>query len=277
MIKTSLRDECFAHGVALGAGDYKFYPQSLIFNRSPNIWLKYCFFTDGDIIKDTVNNSQSEINIAWLIEPKSINPFTYSKVIQDLHKYDYILTHNQDLININPEKILYYPFGGCWIDYKDRLIHNKTDNISIITSNKNYTIGHNLRHQIINQFSNEINLICGRGYKPIDHKIEALKHYRFSIIIENDNNNYFFTEKLIDCLMTGTIPIYYGSNLEHIFDYDGFIKIDSIEDFYKILPQINEDTYIKKLSHIKKNFEIAKNFVCPEDWIYNNLFNKNLI
>jgi hypothetical protein len=277
MIEISLRDESFAHGVALGAGDYKFYPQFLSFNRCPNTWLKYCFFSDSDIIKDTVNNSKSKINIAWLIEPKSINSFTYFKVIQDLHKYDYVLTHNQDLININPNKIIYYPFGGCWIDYKDRIIHDKTNNLSIIASNKNWTYGHNLRHQIINNCSQHINLICGRGYNPIAHKIEALKNYRFSLIIENDNNNYFFTEKLIDCLITGTIPIYYGSNLEHIFDYNGFITIKSLEDFINIVSSINEQTYIEKLGYVKNNFQIAKNFVCTEDWIYNNLLVKNLI
>jgi hypothetical protein len=271
MIEISLRDASFAHGVGLGAGDYKFFPKNILFNRDRSTWLEYCFFTDHDILSETVNASKSRINIAWLIEPKSISPSTYIKIIQDINKYDFILTHNQELIDLASHKILYYPFGGCWVDHVDRFIHNKTNNLSIIASNKNWTYGHNLRHQIINNFSQYIDLICGRGYKPIDHKIEALKNYRFSLIIENDNNNYFFTEKLIDCLMAGTIPIYYGSNLDHIFDYKGFIKINTLEDFGKILPQINEQTYIEKLEFVKNNFEIAKNFVCPEDWIYNNL------
>jgi hypothetical protein len=271
MIQISLRDTSFSHGVALGAGDYKFYPKDILFNRDKNTWLKYCFFTDNDILSETINISKSDINIAWLIEPKSISPSTYIKIVEDMNKYDFILTHNQELINLAPHKILYYPFGGCWIDYHDRIIYSKTNNLSIIASNKNWTYGHNLRHQIINNCSQYINLVCGRGYNPIAHKIEALREYRFSLIIENDDNNYFFTEKLIDCLMTGTIPIYYGSNLEHIFDYNGFIKIKSLEDFVNIASQINEQTYIEKFQYIKNNFEIAKNFVCPEDWIYNNL------
>jgi hypothetical protein len=277
MINISLRDTTFAHGVALGAGDYKFPPQNIVFNRNENEWLDYCFFTDSYILSETVNFSNSKINIAWILEPKSISPSTYFKIIQDLNKYDYVLTHNQDLINLNPDKILYYPFGGCWIEEVDRMIHKKINNLSIIASEKNWTYGHNLRHQIINKFSQNIDLICGRGYKPIDRKIEALKNYRFSLIIENDNNNFFFSEKLIDCLITGTIPVYYGSNLKHIFDYKGFIIINSLEDFNKILSQINEETYLQKISHIKNNFELAKNFVCPEDWIYNNLLIKNLI
>jgi hypothetical protein len=39
-------------------------------------------------------------------------------------------------------------------------------------------------------------------------KLETLSNYRYSIVIENSAE--FMSEKLIDCLLAGTIPVYVG-------------------------------------------------------------------
>ena len=41
-------------------------------------------------------------------------------------------------------------------------------------------------------------------------KIDGLRDYRYHFCIENIKRDYWFTEKLIDCFVTGTIPIYWG-------------------------------------------------------------------
>jgi hypothetical protein len=43
------------------------------------------------------------------------------------------------------------------------------------------------------------------------NKHSKLKEYRFSLVIENDSN--YISEKLIDCIINGTIPIYIGPKL----------------------------------------------------------------
>ena len=62
-------------------------------------------------------------------------------------------------------------------------------------------------HEVIQKFGNKMT-VFGRGYDPIEFKIDGLKDYRFSVVIENCKRDYWFTEKLIDCFVTGTIPIY---------------------------------------------------------------------
>ena len=274
MIEISLRDTCFSHhpdGIGLGSTKLN----KIKFNRNPNIHLDLCFFTDGNIKNNDVLKSKSKINIAWILEPVSINMESYEKAYQNIDKYDYILTHNLQLINANKNKCFYYPFGGCWIKDEDRKIYEKTNNFSIIASEKNWTIGHQLRHLIINSHKSKIDLVCGRGYKPIDYKLDALKEYRYSFIIENDNNDIYFSEKLIDAFMTGTIPIFWGSNIKSIFDQDGILFINEFSEIEEYL-KYGKDFYESKKENIINNFNIAKQFISPEDWIYDNFLLKIL-
>ena len=67
--------------------------------------------------------------------------------------------------------------------------------------------------------------------KPIEFKIEALKDYMFSIVIENSIESDYFTEKILDCFLSGTIPVYVGSKTtSQYFDENGIIYFP-VEDF----------------------------------------------
>jgi hypothetical protein len=269
MIEVSLRDTTFSHVPdGIGLGNTKI--SQIKFNRNSEEWLDICFFTDGNIKNNDILKSKSKINIAWIIEPLSINLETYEKAYQNIDKYDYILTHNLNLINVDSKKCFYYPFGGCWIKPEDRKVYDKTKNFSIIASAKNWTVGHRLRHEIIKRFNQKIDLICGEGYKPIDSKLEALKDYRYSFIIENDDNDTYFSEKLIDSLTTGTIPIFWGSKIDSFFDMNGIIRLDNLDQIEDLFKKCDSIFYQSKKESILNNFEIANQFVCPEDWIYHN-------
>lgn len=273
MLEISLRDNSFFHhpdGIGLGSTKIN----KIQFNRDSNIWKDICFFTDINIINNDILISKSKINVAWILEPLSINQQVYQKISEDIDKYDYILTHNLELINLNKNKCFYFPYGGCWIRPEDRKIYNKTKNFSIIASEKNWTDGHKLRHNIINYFSQKIDLVCGKGYKPIEYKLEALKDYRYSFIIENDNNDIYFSEKLIDSLITGTIPIFWGSKINTIFDMNGIIVIENFDQIQNFDQYYNEEFYLSKKDNILNNFNIAKQFICPEDWIFVNFLTK---
>jgi predicted nucleic acid-binding Zn ribbon protein len=52
--------------------------------------------------------------------------------------------------------------------------------------------------------------IYGRDYKFIPNKLDGLKDYMFSIVVENSIYPKYYTEKITDCFATGTVPIYYG-------------------------------------------------------------------
>ena len=104
--------------------------------------------------------------------------------------------------------------------------------------------------------------------KPIEYKIESLKDYMFSIVIENNIEDGLFTEKLLDCFLSGTIPIYVGNkNNREFFDENGIIFFEGDEDLPNILDNLNEELYNSKIESVKKNFELAKNYMFPEQLI----------
>jgi regulator of sigma D len=111
---------------------------------------------------------------------------------------------------------------------------------------------------------------CGVGYKPIDDKSESLTPYRFSIVIENDKSPHYFSEKIVDCLLCGTVPIYWGADkIGEYFNTNGFFVINSIDDINDILPKLNEKTYNNMLPFVEENYKIASQYLTVEDYMYN--------
>ena len=83
----------------------------------------------------------------------------------------------------------------------------------------------------------------------------------FSIVIENTKQDYYFTEKLIDALLTGTVPIYYGCpSIGDFFNTKGMIIVDNVNDFMNAIDTLNNDKYESMIPYIKDNFERAKSF-----------------
>jgi len=69
--------------------------------------------------------------------------------------------------------------------------------------------------------------LFGRAVCYIEDKWDGLAQYRYSIAAENTSWTDYWTEKIADCFLTWTVPIYYGcNNLEKYFPADSFIRID---------------------------------------------------
>ena len=84
----------------------------------------------------------------------------------------------------------------------------------------------------------------------------------FSVAIENGQYETYFTEKLLDCFATGTIPVYLGApDIGEHFNKDGII--DLTEEF-----DVSEEIYYNKMDAIKDNLERAKKMEVLEDFIY---------
>jgi sugar-specific transcriptional regulator TrmB len=184
------------------------------------------FFTDLCLHLAAHPKYAHSYKIAWILEPKEINPRLYEYVFEHQELFDLVLTHTESLINLIPEKAKWYPNGMCHIKKKDWRVYDKTKNISIIASGKNQTSGQKFRHEFIKNFKGKID-VYGYGYKKIDDKLEGLQDYRFSVAIENSIEDTYFSEKIIDCFVTGTVPIYWGTSkiIEH-FNKDGILLIN---------------------------------------------------
>ena len=139
----------------------------------------------------------------------------------------------------------------------------------MIASNKNMCKGHRDRLDWVDRLKDVDGIdFFGRGFDTeIDTKEEGLCDYMFSIAIENASYETYFTEKLLDCFATGTIPVYYGApNIGDYFNKDGII--DLTEEF-----DVSEDLYHSKIDAIKDNLERTKKMEILEDFIWENYFN----
>jgi Glycosyltransferase family 10 (fucosyltransferase) C-term len=157
-------------------------------------------------------------------------------------------------------------------------ISNKQFNVSFITTHHRRKDGYELRHFIWNNrhlikiptifYSSTRNITTQYGYSdtlhdgllPNDDKINLFKS-QFSIAIESTQEDSYFSEKLIDCLLTKTVPIYWGaSNIGKFFDTRGMICFNSVEEFIEKINLIDENTYEKLKPYIEINFEKAKQY-----------------
>jgi hypothetical protein len=204
--------------------------------------------------------------VGWLIEPSGINPDIYSDSY--LKDFDYMLTFDRKLIACNPEKILFYPFGCCWVKPQDWGMHEKTRLVSMVCSGKAHCDGHRFRNKIYDVFAHKFDGY-GRYRNPIENKGDALKDYMYSICVQNTKADDYFTEILTDCFMTGTIPIYWGTdNIGKYFNSDGIIPFSSIAELDEILKGLTIEGYHKRKNAMKENFDRAQTFFSPEDYIY---------
>lgn len=110
----------------------------------------------------------------------------------------------------------------------------KTKLISVISSNKAFSRGHVDRlwfiRKLQERYGDKID-IYGRGHHGFADKWDVLAPYKYHIVIENSTSDYYFTEKLFDCYLAGTYPIYYGCrNIADYYPSDAMTKID-IRDF----------------------------------------------
>ncbi len=233
-----------------------------------------CFITDLKLA-DVHKASGVKRKVAWLLEPRSINPGMYSWIEENNNLYDFVLTFDQKLIN-KGQNYLYYPHGRCWIHNYEG-IDDKTKFCSIFASDKAMTLGHRLRHMIIDRYRSTDKMDCYGKYSGnvLEKKEDGLNPYRFSVTIENAIVRGYWTEKLLDAFATKSIPIYYGDkfSVNKFFNEDGIIYFDTIEQLDEIMEKVQGDDngvsfYEERLDAIEENFKKVEEFRVPEDWIF---------
>ena len=257
-----------------------------------NYALKTHFYTHDEIFR-TVGKPEKKFGV--LMEPRVIKPECYQNIIQ--HKdyieksFDAIFTFDAQLLSTlknakfapmaaevwygkNMEGIMIRGikagFSGDGGN-KDEVIifednyKRKTKNISMIASNKNACEGHIRRQKLAFKVKNEkladtFGQFDGGGYCPIELPFEE---YRYSIAVENSVEPFYFTEKILNCFMAQTIPIYLGATeIGRFFNPNGIIQIsiadcDHIED---ILAKCTPEEYERRLPAVLDNFKRVKTY-----------------
>jgi len=116
-----------------------------------------------------------------------------------------------------------------------------------------------LREKFINELNKYKKVDMGGKFLnnvggPVKDKIEFLSSYKFSIAMENSEGDGYASEKIIDSLLSGTIPIYYGDyTIDEYINPKSFILIKNERNIKEKIKYIKEiDNNSKKYINILK-------------------------
>lgn len=199
-----------------------------------------------------MENDISIDKVLCLYEPRTATKLLHDWISVNYDKFRCILTYDLELLKIS-KKFRFFAHAGSYIEKKDHKLHSKSKDISMFISNQSWGDGHKLRLEVLDFYNIDF---FGSGVNNfVENKIDALKDYKYHIVIENSNINDYFSEKIIDCFLTGTIPIYWGtSNINKYFD--NVIQFETIYDLKFILKNLNAYTYDASV-----NFKKAKKYL----------------
>jgi hypothetical protein len=117
-----------------------------------------------------------------------------------------------------------------------------------------------------------------RGDRSLN-KANILKNYKFIIVCENCYEYGYVSERLFDTMIAGSVPIYFGNNIDFLFtDKIGIIngrQFQNIDMLHKYLLSIDNDAYNKM---VKSNLKFIKNNINYFKWdkIWHFIFDKVL-
>lgn len=88
---------------------------------------------------------------------------------------------------------------------------------------------------------------------PVTDKLDFIKKYKFTIAFENSSLSGYTTEKLIDPMLAGSIPIYWGNpSVDQDFNTDSFVWVKNKYTIDQAIEEIiyldsDDDAYLRKL------------------------------
>lgn len=263
-------------------------PETILWDRN-NIGLPIQFYTHENIFGYI--NKYAQKRFAMLFESETIRGKDFQDAIDNsdiIGSFDKVFTFSDRLLD-KYENATFAPASGLWYGTNenggvldDARYEKKDKNISVIASNKQSTEYHKLRLQIAKDAKNTgkvdaFGAFCGN---KIEKKADALDRYRYSIVVENDVKPYYFTEKILDCFASMTVPIYVGAtDIGNFFNVDGIIivKREEYDNVDAILKKCNEEDYISRIPAIIDNFQRVSRYRCIEDYIYANYKNEFIL
>ena len=245
--------------------------------------------------------------VARLAEHSSYWKYEISdSILKNYDKFDVIFTHDKKILDTVPNA-RFMPAGDCIVFNKlpnanghvpfdcdpkspngfelpDDVfqIYNKSKLVSVMASDKAWLPGHIKRLEFLDRIKTKIDVfgtcqkvLFGQEYRT-ETKFLTLKDYAFSIAIENLSHtidDYYFSEKIIDCFTTGTVPIYYGCpNIGKFFDTKGILIFETHEQLQAILDNLSMDLYYSMMDSIKRNYEISIKMNLTNDLMYKHYF-----
>lgn len=244
-------------------------PEVEFTNSSKYDWLVIINHPRGHI------NFPKEKTIGVIMEPSWTGHYQLKYLLENY--CNHIISHKKEL---NSKYIFYPGLLPYHFDYNegenlDYYIENtfpKRKKCSIIVSYSENNPHSNCIYKQRTDFAKQIlqtNLdidVYGNGWEnsgitdprlkgQINNKKNALLDYKFSIAIENCVEENYFTEKITDCLLTDTVPIYYGCPNIEKYITNTVHKLSHLNNLNELTDILNKDEIVPsydKTIHAKK-------------------------
>ena len=235
---------------------------------------EHIIYVDNHMISSGLKDPSKE-KLGWVLESPQINENVINHIKSNLDSYrnefKMIFTCLDELLELG--KPFKYTISNAvpWILPENRKIHEKTKLVSMIASNKNWVRGHIDRLKWVEKLKDKVDLFGTGRPNELRNKEDGIKDYMFSVSIENDYSSNYFTEKLTDNFVLGTVPIYLGSKsvVNRYFDPRGVIFLEDDPE----LNSLSKELYDSMMPYIKTNFELAMQLPIAEDFIFENYLN----
>lgn len=241
----------------------------------------YDYVLSLDTIKADVSLNTYQQNI-WKIVQEPPNEY-FKDLYNGNKSYTRIFTSDPDLKGdsiVNVQTAIPWFINKTYDELKNIKVIKKTRTLSCITSTKNIFLGHKKRLEFIQKLKKELkfDLIATYDYfhrenpnvsfsqfeskqkklgftKIVIDKWHGLAPYKYSLVIENFSGPYYWSEKLADCFLARTMPIYFGAtNIYKYFPRNSLvnININDKNSLQLIKKTINSDLWIKNQQVIEK-------------------------
>jgi hypothetical protein len=241
--------------------------------------------TQVDVFIDIYPTNTKGLKILFLEEPEWGELYEYA--LNNQGAYHWLMTFRDEMLHL--PKALKFHCRNSWVK---GYIPTKRFSISTVVGGKSnpkmegYALRHDLwRNRDKITVPKEFYLSGNAAYShhfvmwpEVDYTDQLvlgasktpLFDAMFHIAIENTSINNYFTEKIVDCFQTRTVPIYYGcKNINDYFNPMGILQAHNLDEIIDFANAVTPEFYNSMMKAIEENFLYSEEHTSHPEQIRN--------
>jgi len=177
------------------------------------------------------------------------------------------------------------PFGSCWLSRDE--VNGAAEGpmpktfhaASVLASGKRHAPGHKMRHDIARYFAMDARLQRFGAIADVPSRLPSkaptLLPFGYVVVVENDRERGYFTEKLIDALVARCVVFYWGDPAVYdVFDSSGVIAFETLAELDELLATMTAEDYAARAKGVGNNHHRALAYAC---WVNNLILHTGVL